>query len=162
MTVSRALGVTVACALLVVAGLTAPAAAQDDVTVCGASADPLVEQYNDNVDAVPGIASGLVTDETVHVVVAGGGDGGGSYTVVTGPDRRITELTAGAPASPTLVVETDCATVGTVIEADDPAAAFQREYRSGDVAVRGASFTRGLVVEAVEFGVDIADGLGLL
>ncbi|MEF8820614.1 MAG: hypothetical protein V5A31_13345 [Haloferacaceae archaeon] len=125
--------------------------------VCDRDASTLIETYDTTVDAVPGVAAGTVTDETIHLVVTDGRD----YTAVTGSDRRITAFRRGAPDSPTLEVETDCETVRTVVDAPNTTDAFADEYRSGEITVRGRTLPKQIALGVIETIDRIGRALGL-
>jgi hypothetical protein len=125
--------------------------------VCDRDASTLVDTYDATVDDVPGFAAGTVTDETIHLVVTDDSD----YTVVTGPDRRITAFRQGAPDSPTLEVETDCETVRRVVDAPNTTDAFADEYRSGEIAVRGRTLPKQIGLGLIRTIDGIGRRLGL-
>lgn len=127
--------------------------------VCGRNGAALVDRYHDNLDSVPSLAEGMVTDETIHLLVAG--DEGGEYTVVTDTDMRVATFRRGDPADATMDVETDCETVRTVLDASNPRKAFTTAYDNGDITVRGATLVKSIVVEASKFLFGIGRTLGL-
>jgi hypothetical protein len=126
---------------------------------CGRNGAALVDRYHDNLDSVPSLAEGMLTDETIHLLV--NGDEGGEYTVVTDTDMRVTTFQRGEPADATMVVETDCETVRTVLDASNPADAFATAYNDGEITVSGATFVKSVVVEASKLLFDIGRSLGL-
>jgi hypothetical protein len=128
--------------------------------VCGRDVAPLVEDYNDNVAQIPAFASGVVSDERVHVVVEG--DARRDYTAVTTPNRRISTVRPGRPADSTVEVETDCETLTSVVDASDPVDAFVGEYDAGEITISGVGIVNAAAVEAVELGARIGRTLGLL
>ena len=134
--------------------------AQTAATLCDQDVEPLIDEYNANVDAVPGLVKGMVVDETVHVTVEG--DSTRDFTAVTDSAGRVTEFKGGEPDSPTLAIRTDCETVGTVVGADDPVAAFQSEYDDGEISISGVGIVNAVVIGAVKAVVGIARTLGLL
>lgn len=128
--------------------------------VCDRNASTLVATYEANADAVPGFAAGMVTDERIHLIVTD--DPHRDYTVATGADRRVTAFRRGAPEAPTLVVETDCETVRTVVDAPNTTDAFAEEYRAGEITVRGRTLPTRIAVGLVETLDGIGRALGLL
>lgn len=135
-------------------------AAQETSTLCGQDVEPLIGEYNANVDAVPGLVKGMIVDETVHVIVEG--DSARDFTALTDSAGRVTEFEEGEPDAPTLVIRTDCETVETVVGADDPVAAFQGEYDDGEIVISGVGIVNTVVIGAVKTIVGIARTLGLL
>jgi hypothetical protein len=127
--------------------------------VCGRAGGTLVDLYHANLDSVPDLAEGTLTDETIRLVI--NGDGGGEYTVVTGTEMRVTAFRPGAPDDATVVVETDCETVRTTLDAPDPAEAVATAYRNDEITVRGATLVKSIVVEASKLLFDIGRTLGL-
>lgn len=128
-------------------------------SLCGRNAASLIELYNENVDGIPGFASGIVTDETVHLLVDG--DSQEDFTVVTGTDTRVEEFSVGPPEEATIEVSTDCGTVTAINDARDPQGVFADHYRAGEITISGTSFFKSVVLGLVEFGVKIGEFLGL-
>ena len=127
--------------------------------LCGRGSGALVDLYHDNVDAVPAIAEGMLTDETIHLSVDG--DRGGAYMAVTDSDMRVTAFQPGVPGNATLVAETDCETVTTVLDSSEPGDAFSTAYDNGEIAVRGATFPKTVTVEVSKLLYRIGRTLGL-
>ncbi|MFD1633184.1 hypothetical protein ACOZ4L_08315 [Haloplanus ruber] len=127
--------------------------------LCNRSADSLVGAYNDNVDAVPGFFSGTVSDATIHGVVTDAETR--DYTVTTGADREVSAFRTGAPADAAVEVETDCATIRQIADAESRTDAFGTAYGNGDIRVRGVGPINTVLVEVLELGVRIGSLFGL-
>lgn len=123
--------------------------------VCGQNADALVEKYNDNIGDVPSLVKDRVSNSEVHGKV--NGPGGGHYTFVTDSQGRVQSYSEGKPASPKLHVVTDCESFASMATADDPSAAFWREYRAGDVDFVGTGIVGSIVVDGVELVASFGD-----
>lgn len=74
---------------------------QTQSTPCDQNVDPLLDSYNENVDANPGVVKGVVAGETVHLVIDG--DTTCDFTEVTDSTGRVTDSERGAPDAPTVV-----------------------------------------------------------
>jgi len=127
--------------------------------LCNRSADSLVGAYNDNVDDVPGFLSGTVADATIHGVVSDAEPR--DYTITTGANRRVSTFRTGSPGDAAVEVETDCATVRQIADAENETDAFGAAYDNGAVQVRGVGPINTVLVEVLELGVRIGDLLGL-
>lgn len=127
--------------------------------LCNRNADSLVDAYNDNVDAVPGFLAGTVTDTTIHGIVTDAE--ARDYTITTGSDRRVAGFHTGSPDDAAVELETDCATVRTVADADNTTDAFGTAYADGEIQVRGVGPIDTVLVEVLELGVRIGDLFGL-
>jgi hypothetical protein len=125
---------------------------------CGRDGAALVDRYHDNLDAVPALAEGMLTAETIHLSVSG--DEGGDYTAVTDSEMRVTAFRQGVPGNATLVIETDCETVTTVLDASEPGAAFSTAYDNDEITVRGATFPKTVLVEVSKLLYGIGRALG--
>lgn len=146
--------------ILTIPAGTAGAQPADDERCSLASADPrsLVDTLNRNVEAVPGFARSQFGGERIDVRVDTG-DGERRFTVVTARTGRITDFEAGAPADPTLRVETTESTFCDVVTADDPKGAFAAAYFGGDIDVSGVGTVNAVKVGAVEIGASIGKAL---
>jgi len=127
--------------------------------LCNRSADPLVDAYNDNVDAVPGVLSGTATDTTIHGIVTDAEER--DYTITTGADRRVATFRAGSPDGAAVELETDCATVRKIADAENRRDAFGTAYGNGEIQVRGVGPIDTVLVEVLELGVRIGGLFGL-
>ena len=131
----------------------------DAVRLCGHGGGTLVDLYHAHADRVPSWAESVVTDETIHLIV--NGDRGGDFVVVTDQDGSVSTFRRGTPDDATVAVETDCETVRTVVDAQNPADAVAAEYDSGQITVRGTTFPRSIVIEVSELVFGIGRSLGL-
>lgn len=134
--------------------LTAPSSSR----VCDRDRTALVQRYHDNADALPSFANGVVTDETIHLIVNGGSQT--EYTVVTDANKRISTVEAGAPTNATVEVETDCETITAIADARNPGDVASREYDNGEIAIRGTTLLKSLVIEVGELVYDLGRSLG--
>lgn len=131
----------------------------ETVQVCGRDGSTLVEPYHDNVDRIPSWVEGIVTDETIHLVV--NGERGGDYTAVTDSEARVSTFHEGVPGNATVAVETDCETITTVRDARRPADAFAAAYDDGEITVSGRTLWKTVAVEVTELVLGIGRSLGL-
>ena len=153
------LRVAVAVVLVTAAlGGVTPAAAQADCTLDATTLGPLVDEYNANVDQVPGMARGQIADERIDVQVNADG-GERHFYAVTDADGRITEFSAGEGDDPSLRVIVDEQAMCDVLASDDPAAAFQTAYDSGEIDVQGVGVVNSVKIGLVKVGVGIAQWL---
>lgn len=60
---------------------------EPSTSLCGRDTASILQTYDDNVDRVPGLLSGMLTDATFHGVVDD--DANRDYTITTGSNRRI-------------------------------------------------------------------------
>lgn len=110
--------------------------------------------YHDSIDAVPGFVDWAVTDEAIHLIV--NNDTETDYTVTTGSDKRVATFRPRAPDNPTIEVETDCETVNTIVEAQDPRSAFVTAYDEGDIVIRGVTLWKTFLLAAAKLLYRIA------
>lgn len=127
--------------------------------LCNRNADSLTEAYNDNTDAVPGVLSGTVSDTTIHGIVTDAETR--DYTITTGADREVSAFRTGAPADAAVEVETDCATIRTIADAENRSKAFGTAYDEGAIRIRGVGPINTVLVEVLELGVRIGGLFGL-
>lgn len=150
-------------AVLVVAALaTVPATggaadAADGPAICEREADALVATYNENINDVPGLVRGRVSNTVVHGVV--NGPAGGDYTFETDSKGRVESYSEGKPGDATMRVVTDCESFRSMTDTEDTVDAFWREYRSDDVNFVGVGPVRGLIVDGIEVVVSLGDTL---
>lgn len=127
--------------------------------ICNRSVDPLVEDYDANVDDLPWFLNGIVADATIHGIV--NDDGSRNYTITTDSDRRVSDIGIGTPDRSSVAVETDCDTFRTIADAEDRNDAFGTAYDDGEIDIRGVGLVNSIVVGAVEIGYRIGRLLGL-
>jgi phage tail-like protein len=132
-------------------------ATRDVERICGHDLERITRAYSRSTGTLPEPLRGLVTDATIHGVVAGDDDG--DYTIRTGPDGEITTVLDREPSTPDVVVETDCETLTGVVTADDPRARLRSAYEDGDVRVRGTGLISGIVTGIAHTVTRIADVL---
>lgn len=146
--------------LLIVVLLTFPvgtATAQE----CSLETDeltPLVDVYNENLDQVPGLVRGQLSDQRIDVRIDAA-DGEQRFAVSTDADGRITQLNEAVAEDPTVRVETDESTTCDVITSDDPAATFNQAYEDGSIEVTGVGITNQVKIGAVKLGLGIMRSL---
>ncbi|AXG05607.1 hypothetical protein DU500_03675 [Haloplanus rubicundus] len=129
-------------------------------SICNRNAGSLVDAYDDNADAVPGFLAGTVTETTIHGIVTDAGQR--DYTIITDSDRSVSAFRAGSPDNATVEVETDCATVRTIADAENKRDAVGTAYDDGDIAIRGVGPIDTILVEVLKLGVRIGDLFGLV
>lgn len=153
-------------AVLGLAATAAPAAATGAVdqeappSICGQSADGLVEAYNGNIEDVPGVVRGRVSDARIHGKV--NGPGGGDYTFVTDGKGRVETYRQGKPSGAKLRVITDCGALASIATADDPTEGFWREYRADNVEFVGVGIVGTILVDGTEIVAAFGDQIAQL
>jgi hypothetical protein len=128
---------------------------------CSLEADeltPLVDVYNENLDQVPGLVKGQLSDQRIDVQVDAA-DGERRFAVSTDADGRITQLEEAVAEDPTVRVETDESTACDIITSDDPAATFNQAYEDGSIEVTGVGVTNRVKIGAVKVGVGVLKSL---
>ncbi|TKR28127.1 hypothetical protein [Natronomonas salsuginis] len=128
---------------------------------CSLDADqlnPLVDVYNENLDQVPGLVKGQLSDQRIDVRIDAA-DGERRFAVSTDSDGRVTQFEEAVAEDPTVRVETDESTTCDVITSDDPAATFNQAYENGDIEVTGVGVTNRVKIGAVKVGVSVVKSL---
>lgn len=143
--------------IVVITALTVvpPAAAQASVDCGDPAVTTFAETYNANLQSAPSIVSDLFAGKTTELRV---GDGSTMPTATTGDayhftlaaDGALTDCGAGDADAPDIRVRTSNETLTAIATAEDPGAAFQDAYASGDVQVAGIGITNGVLVGLVE------------
>lgn len=148
---------------LVAATLATPVAAQDggdDRLV--EDLDALAETYNENLDSVPGVFQGQLSNERVDIRVTTD-DGEQRYYAETGANARVTEIERGeGDRSPTVRVHTDEETLDAIRSSETPAETAVAAYDDGDIRITGAGPVDTVRVEAVKAAVGVGRFLGLV
>lgn len=158
----RLLGVLLAIAV-VLSTVPGPALAQDaeDVNV-----DRLVEVYNANADQAPDIVRGRLAGRSVELRIGegstlAGANTGTAYHFTTADDGTVVDYGEGDASDPDYRIRTSEETFFAVLNASDPAAEFDRQYRDGNVKINGVGVTNTVVVESVKFAGWVGKTLGL-
>ncbi len=170
MNIDHPLGVAVLVALVVGALVFVPAGVEAgtdrgaaEPTVCGEDIDALVAEYNENVGAVPGFVRDRVSGKQVHGVV--NDPEGGDLGLRTAGNGSIVNVSTGKPANPEVRVITDCETLRTVANAENPASSFWRQYKNDQIRIVGVGPANWLAIGAMNrilsLGGTISDTTGL-
>ena len=129
--------------------------------------DELVSTYNANVDQAPDIVRGQLAGQRIELRIGdgstvAGANTGTAYRLVTADDGTITDYGEGEPANPTVRVRTSEDAYFAVVESDDPAGEFDRQYEAGNIEINGIGLTNAIVIELVKLGVWIGKLFGLV
>lgn len=130
-------------------------ASAQECSLDAAELEPMVAAYNANLDRVPGVARGQLSDQRIDVGIATPG-GERRFAVTTDADGRITEFSETAAEDPTLRVETSESTICDVVTANDPPTAFADAYDTGEIDVSGVGIVNSVKIGAVKVGVGVA------
>lgn len=143
--------------LVVVSVLAVPAgtATAQECSLDPVELAPLVDTYNANINEVPGVARGQLSDQTIDVRIDAPG-GERRFAVTTADDGRITAFEETAASDPTLRVETSESTICDIVASPDPAGAFAEAYDSGEIDVSGVGVLNSVKIGAVKVGAGIA------
>lgn len=99
---------------------------------------PMVDRYNENVDADDaGVAGDQLKDENVNLVVSDANGTDASVSFHMNDQLQIEELSQGTRDDATMRMSTDRATMDTIIASDTPSSAFQSAITSGDISIDG-------------------------
>lgn len=120
-----------------------------ECTLETAELESLVDVYNQNVDTVPGIVRGQLSDQRIDLRIDTA-DGERRFAVTTDADARITQLDETVANDPTLRVETDESTLCDITTNEDPTAAFAQAYEDGSIKLSGVGIVNSVKVGAVK------------
>jgi hypothetical protein len=149
--------------LVVLSVVPGPALAQE---IEGVDMDRLVDVYNANVDQAPSIARGQLAGQRVELRIGegstvAGADTGTAYHFTTAENGTVTDYGEGEPADPTVRVRTSEDAFFAILESEDPAGEFDRQYDAGNVEVNGIGLSNAVKVELVKFAAWVGKTLGL-
>jgi hypothetical protein len=99
---------------------------------------PMVDRYNENVDAGDaGLAGDQLKGETVNLVVADANGTDASYSFEIDDQLRISDLDDATRDDATLRMSTDRGTMDSIVDAEDPSTRFQNAITSSDITIDG-------------------------
>lgn len=129
--------------------------------------DELVSVYNANVDQAPSIVRGQLAGQRIELRIGdgstvAGANTGTAYRLVTAADGTITSHGEGEPANPTVRIRTSEDAYFAIVESDDPAGEFDRQYDAGNIEINGIGLTSAVVIELVKLGVWLGKLFGLV
>ncbi|MFW5937779.1 MAG: hypothetical protein ACOCSN_02445 [Halanaeroarchaeum sp.] len=134
------------------------ATAQEECAIEPDNQDALVDAYNENVDEIPGVVRGQVSDQRIDLRIDTSDDER-RFSISTDDDGRITDFEEGAESDPTLRVETSESTLCSIVTSDEPAAAFNDAYRSGEIEISGVGIVNSVKVGAAKVLLRLFSGL---
>ncbi|RLG39171.1 MAG: hypothetical protein DRN91_00590, partial [Candidatus Alkanophagales archaeon] len=114
------------------------------------------QQYNPNVDKLPGFIRNFFGNERMNVYIDG---------IVIGlvsKDGRIIEVKEGEISNPTVKVFVKKSTAGSIMHSDDPVTAFQIALKYGEIRVEGVGTVNWVKYSVGNAIIRIAGGLGIL
>ena len=157
----RRTGLVVLVAVLLI-GSTAPALAQQSSSNWSdqfyQELKPLVGQYNENVDQVPSLITGVIGGERVEFVVEPT-DGGQNavYSAVVAKNGHIQSFENEAPQKPTIRVTTSEATLKTIMNATDKQKAFSEAYNNGAFTYKTFNMWSQVKLGAASMGLKVVN-----
>lgn len=97
-----------------------------------AALSTVIEQYNNNTDAVPSVIASAISSNTTQFWIT---DTSQNITLNADTSLRVTSYSTGAPESPDTVITTNSETTCTVIQSETPAKTFTEAYNNGAITV---------------------------
>lgn len=149
-------------ALLLAAGASGLAVAQEDGESGSQDIGELVEVYNANLDEAPGFVKGQLAGETVEIAIDTGDNGTQYYHATLAESARITDYGEGPAEDPDVRVTTDAETLEAIQSAETPSDRAVEAYESGEISIQGVGTVNSIEITAVEVGVAVGQFLGLL
>jgi hypothetical protein len=122
---------------------------------------PMVETYNENVDADDfGFLAGQLQGENVNLVVDDPANGTeASVSFALDNDLRMQELALGTRDDATIRMSTDKATMDRIIASNDPAGAFMNAVVDDDISISGIGTLSGVKWAVVNIVADVLRGI---
>lgn len=126
----------------------------------------LVSAYNENVDQAPDVVRGQLAGQRVELRIGDGStvagpNTGTAYHFTTADDGTITDYGEGEAADPTVRVRTSEDAFFAILESEDPAGEFDRQYEAGKIEINGIGLTNAVKIELVKFAAWVGETLGL-
>lgn len=122
---------------------------------------PMVETYNENVDADDfGFVAGQLQNQKVNLVVddpANGTEASVSFRM--DGDLRMQELELGTRDDATIRMSTDKATMDSIITSDSPVAAFREAVLDDEITISGIGTLNSVKWTVVNIAADVLRGI---